>query len=156
MSAVAAERITSGPIDPDLEAALPGLARAAHRLRQLEGMLADPGQRYADLLKQKGERADIVTTFRTAAERHAIMGDEPWLSLLLIVEEADRLFILRKRQRPTLAQVLASLQALIASTEHDAVAADVEVRIAQAGAIAATRRWHAAQGASAYLEACRG
>lgn len=155
MGAAAVNRITSGPIDPDLEAALPELAFQAKRLRQLEGLIADPKQSYEKFARMRAERYDVLNTFRLAAEKHAIKGEAPTEALLLIVEEADRLYDLRKRKRPTLAQVLDSLASHIAAVERAAISAKAEARLAQGAAREAVRHALATHGAVAYLEACR-
>ena len=151
----ATDRITSGPVDPDLEAVLPGLARMAARYRQLNSMLANPILRLQDLQPQKSERADITAAFSTTAARLKITGEDPGRSLMLLVERADDLYRARRR-RPTLAQVLQSLLDNAAAVSRDAEDAAVEVRLAQGAAVAATRRLRASEGAAAYLEACRG
>lgn len=155
MGAAIANRITSGPIDPDLEAALPELAFQARRLRQLEELISDPKQSYDKFARMRAERYDVFTIFRVAAEKHAIKGEAPAEALLLIVEEADRLYDRRKRKRPSLAQVLDSLSGHIAAVERQAVAAKAEARLAQGAARDAIRHALAAHGAVAYLEACR-
>jgi hypothetical protein len=148
-----ADRITSGPVDPDLEAVLPGLARAAYRLRQLDGILRDPSQKYGNLQAQRSERADIAASFTATAERLKMPGERPGLSLLMLVERADDLYKARRR-RPTLAQVLQGLTDAAPAAERDADTAEAEAKMAAGAAREVRRRCDGILGARRYLEAC--
>jgi len=147
---------TSGPIDPDLEAVLSNLIWRARRLEQLEDQLASPTNAYRNLAAQRTERADIYEEFRNVATRLNMAGDEPWRTLLLIAETAFRLYDNRKRQRPTLAHVLAAISAEGDLAERAARAARVERRLAEGAERDAVSRLGAARGAITYLEKCSG
>lgn len=147
---------TSGPIDPDLEAVLSNLIWRARRLEQLEEQLASPTNSYRNLAAQRTERVDIYDEFRNVAARLNMVGDEPWRTLLLIAETAFRLYDNRKRQRPTLAQVLAAITAEGDMADRAARAARVERRLAEGAERDAVSRLGAARGAITYLEKCSG
>ncbi|MDR6126690.1 hypothetical protein QE361_001927 [Sphingomonas sp. SORGH_AS802] len=156
MAAAAANRILSGPVDPDLEAVLPELAHAARRIRQIESIIRLPEQRYAQRLPMLSERADLFDLFETRAGKLALPGEKPGRALLLMVEEADRLSrINRGKRRPTLAQVLLGLRAIADAAERAATEAEVDLIAARYVEIEARRRFEAGKGAVAYLEACR-
>lgn len=154
--AAPAERITSGPIDPDLEQALPELAAAARRIRQLESIIRIPNGSYATRAAQLAERSDLYEAFTTRAEKLKLPGEKPGRTLLLLTEEADRLYRQGARRRPTLAQVLVSMRAIAATAANDADAADVDLIAARYRAAEARARAAAGQGAVTYLENCCG
>lgn len=156
MAAALAERMTSGPIDPDLEQVLPELAYTARRIRQLESVLRIPERNYTQRSAMLIERADLFEAFETAASRLNLPGEKPGRALLLMVEEADRLYAMNRRRRPTLAQVLVGLRAISAAAERAAGEAEVDLIAARHRDLDARRRKDAGQGAVAYLEACRG
>lgn len=156
MGAVAADRITSGPIDPDLEAMLPGLAGAARRIRQMESIIKLPSQVYHQRAPMLTERSDLYAMFEDKGAKLALPGEKPGRALLLMVEEANRLYQISKgRRRPTLAQVLLGLRAIADAAERAATEAEVDLIAARYVEIEARRRFEAGRGAVAYLEACR-
>jgi hypothetical protein len=156
MGAAIANRITSGPIDPDLEALLPSLAQAARRIRQVESIIRLPQQNYNQRAAMLTERADLFTMFEDKAGKLNLPGEKPGRALLLMVEEAERLFKLnRGKRRPTLAQVLLGLRAIADAAERAATEAEVDLIAARYVEIEARRRFEAGRGAVAYLEACR-
>lgn len=156
MAAAAANRVLSGPVDPDLEAVLPELAHAARRIRQVESIIRLPQQNYNQRAPMLTERADLFEMFEDKAAKLNLPGEKPGRALLLMVEEAERLFKLnRGKRRPTLAQVLLGLRAIADAAERAATEAEVDVIAARYVEIEARRRFEAGKGAVAYLEACR-
>jgi hypothetical protein len=152
----AVQRLTSGPIDPDLEQALPELAMAARRLRQVESIIRLPESGYDKRAAMITERADLFGRFETRAEKLGLPGEKPGRALLMMVEEANRLYDLGRRRKPSLAQVLASMEAVSAASARDLADAEVEEIGARYRAIEARRRSAAADAAVQYLEACGG
>lgn len=156
MGAAAINRITSGPIDPDLEALLPSLAQAARRIRQVESIIRLPQQNYNQRAAMLTERADLFAMFEDKAGKLNLPGEKPGRALLLMVEEAERLFSLnRGKRRPTLAQVLLGLRAITDAADRAATEAEVDLIAARYVELEARRRLDAGRGAIAYLEACR-
>ena len=142
-------------VDPDLEAALGDLVHVARRIRQLNSILL-AGERatitngYQQLAQQIQERADRWGEIRVRAEKLNV----PPRALMLMVEEADRIYRRRKR-RCSLKDLLAAVRVVSEVYERDLEEADVDLIAARENAAEARRRATASSKAIIYLEACR-
>ncbi len=138
--------------DPDLDAAIVDLAPIVAAIRQLEGRAAKAegtGSRtLAELHTLQIQRGDLIGRIRLRADKMKL----PWRSLMLIVEEANRLKK-RLRRRPDERTLMIAVQAAQDVSETAQNEADAELNFARAAALVAGGKVTAATAAVSYMRA---
>lgn len=136
--------------DPDLDKSIEDMTFAVHQLRGLEERLRsiDLTKDYRFLARLEFERGDV----RADIKARAATLQMPWRTLVLFVEETERL-TKKYGRRPTVQMVENAVEACRAWAARAAGEADATIVLMQYRAQLARESEAAAIGAKEYLEA---
>ena len=138
--------------DPDLDKAIEDMRWAVYQLRGLEERLRsiDLSKDYRYLARLEFERSDVRGEIRA----RAVTLNMPWRTLMLFVEETDRL-TKKHGRRPTVQMVDNAVEAAREWAARASQEADASIVLMQFRAQMAKDAEGAAFSAKEYLEACR-
>ena len=144
--------------DPDLDQAIEQFAAPAKRLRLLQRQIAeaDEVKEYRNLASRKHELAELTESFNARGEKLKLADDRALAgrALLMVVEEASRLWDRRKR-KPNFLALYDALRITAATHERLRNEAVTEAVLVDYARKVAAHNAAATSSAIQYLEASR-